>query len=64
MIQPLPVSPSATQLELIDPPPKLPPPTLIEEMIPMKIQHQCVELLGDMLATLVAATEKGNQDER
>jgi hypothetical protein len=29
----------------------------------MKTQKQCVELLADLLAALVAATSKGGQDE-
>jgi hypothetical protein len=61
MIQPLPVTRGVTQLELISQPLK-PPPTS-EEMVPMKTQQHCVELLADMLATLVAATSKGGQDE-
>jgi len=62
MIQPLPVTRSVSQLELISQPLK-PPPTLGEEMVPTKTQQQCVELLADLLATLVAATSKGGQDE-
>jgi len=64
MIEPPPLTPVVTQLELISRPLKTPPTPLSEEMVPMKSQQQCVELLADLLATLVGATSKGDQDER
>jgi hypothetical protein len=64
MMQPLPVTPAATQLELIGQPLKPPSTTLSEEMVPMEVQHQCVELLANMLASVVAATSEGDHDER
>lgn len=65
MIQSLPITtPAVTQLELITQAPKPPPTPLSAEMVPMKNQQQCVELLADMLTTLVVATSKGVQDER
>ena len=64
MTQTLLREPGATQLDLIAGP-KLPSPqTVREELVPLNIQSQCVELLAELLDDLLKAPVKGGLDER